>query len=97
MTSHCRAALDAAGLPATPTRLSDALPEVDRVAFLTSFLGIAQKRCPRCDVVKPLDDFYPSSGTKGGRLGRRSWCKTCGNDDRTQRRRARRVAEQEAA
>lgn len=35
------------------------------------------KRCSRCDVEKPLSDFYPCAGRKDGRGG---YCKVCARE-----------------
>lgn len=42
------------------------------------------KRCSRCGLVKPLDEFYPSPQ---GKQGRKSICKVCTETQRRQYRR----------
>jgi hypothetical protein len=37
------------------------------------------KHCPKCDLTKPLVEFYPRKG------GYRSWCKTCDRSNRPER------------
>lgn len=87
MTSHCRAALEAAGLPLDPPRMSDVLLTSGRETFFVEFVGIEVKQCTKCRQVRPMDDFYPTNGHNSGRFGRRSWCKTCMRGNERDRRR----------
>jgi hypothetical protein len=43
----------------------------------------ATKRCPKCEQVKPLDDFYRQTRS---RYGRQSWCKVCRSDQMRKKR-----------
>jgi hypothetical protein len=69
MTSHCRAALEAAGLPLDP-RASEHFQTFWHIPEKTS------KWCQRCHELKDLDAFDVGAG----QLGRHSYCKPCRAD-----------------
>ena len=66
MTSHMRAALNAAGLPATPCHD----PHFQRFWRTPP---VTRKWCQRCYELKSLDAFDVGNG----QLGRHSHCKSC--------------------
>lgn len=66
MTSHCRAALAAAGLPVDPCQSE----HFQRFWYVPPRV---RKWCQRCHELKSLDAFDEGSG----QLGRHSYCKPC--------------------
>ena len=44
-----------------------------KITLSNSPVAFAEKRCPRCRVVKLLTDFYVGSG----KYGRATYCKNC--------------------
>ena len=50
------------------------------------------KKCPKCQIVKPLDSFYPNKAAKDGLS---SWCGVCSNRKKRERQKADPVAQKE--